>query len=188
MTCCFYAFFNEQKNELNHYNKSVFSVEGLKLNLLTKISYRLEHYDPKKYWRYREKVMSPKTPKLLRFYYWHYLKKCDAFNCASIATAFNGGVTFLSPPVLPHGLKGIVIHRDAVLGNNVVILQNVTIGQRNNDGHCVIGDNVLIGAGAIILGAVKIGDNAQIGAGAVVVHDIPEGATAVGNPARIISK
>lgn len=129
--------------------------------------------------------MSQKTPKLLRYFYWYYIKKCDAFNCASIATTFNGGVKFSSPPILPHGLKGIVIHRDATLGREVVILQNVTIGQRNNDGHCVIGDHVLIGAGAVILGAVKIGDNAKIGAGAVVVNDVPAGATAVGNPARI---
>ena len=87
----------------------------------------------------------------------------------------------------PHHAMGIVIHREAIIGNNCIIEQNVTIGGRS--GLSVlpkIGDNVLIGCGAAILGNVTVGDNSQIGAGAVVVKDVP--ADVVGVPARVIKK
>ena len=83
---------------------------------------------------------------------------------------------------------GIVIHPRCVIGNNVFISQQVTLGGRGDEGVPVIGDNVLIGAGAKILGGVKIGNNAKIGANAVVITDVPDGATVVGVPARIIIK
>jgi serine O-acetyltransferase len=81
---------------------------------------------------------------------------------------------------------GIVVHRCAVLGNNIVIAPNVVIGGRGMPGAPVIRDDVLIGAGACILGPVTIGRGARIGANAVVLTDVPEDATAVGNPARIV--
>jgi serine O-acetyltransferase len=88
--------------------------------------------------------------------------------------------------VFPHNGLGVVIHPHAVIGKNCRILQNVTIGGRNGDPVVpVLGDRVLVGAGAIILGPVRIGDNAKIGAGAVVVHSVPANAVVVGNPARI---
>lgn len=67
-------------------------------------------------------------------------------------------------------------------------LQHVTIGGRQGHGGLlpVIGDNVLIGVGALILGGCKIGNNATIGAGAIVLKDVPDNAVVVGNPARII--
>jgi len=83
---------------------------------------------------------------------------------------------------------GIVIHKDAVIGNNVRIDQHVTIGGRTGPGAPVIGDNVRIGAGAKVLGGLRIGHHAQIGANAVVIKDVPDNATAVGVPARIISR
>lgn len=87
-------------------------------------------------------------------------------------------------PNLPHGFHGIHISKDAILGKNCIIYQNVTIG--NYEGIPCIGDNVLIGANAIVLGSVTIGNNAKIGAGAIVVSDVPAGATAVGGKAHII--
>jgi serine O-acetyltransferase len=83
---------------------------------------------------------------------------------------------------------GIVIHEEAVIGNNVRIDQHVTIGGRVGPGAPVIGDNTRIGAGAKVLGGITIGHHAQIGANAVVVKDVPDNATAVGVPARIVNK
>lgn len=77
----------------------------------------------------------------------------------------------------------------AVIGNNVSILHHVTLGgsgKSGGDRHPKIGDGVLIGAGATILGNVKIGEGAKIGAGAVVLMDVPPWRTAVGIPARLV--
>jgi len=90
---------------------------------------------------------------------------------------------------LGHNGMGIVMDYRVVIGNNVRIDQHVTIGIRwDEDAAPVIGNNVRIGAGAKVLGNIRIGDNARIGANAVVLTDVPEGATAVGVPARIIHR
>jgi serine O-acetyltransferase len=87
---------------------------------------------------------------------------------------------------LPHPI-GVVIFPGAVIGPNCLISQQVTIGVGGpKPGAPVIGGHVDIGAGAKILGGVKIGDHARIGANAVVLEDVPNGATAVGVPARIV--
>lgn len=97
------------------------------------------------------------------------------------------GVTIGEGSRFPHNGLGVVIHPNAIIGNNCRILQNVTVGGRGGDPEVpVIGNHVLIGAGAIVLGSVYIGDNAQIGAGAVVVHSVPPNAVVVGNPAKVI--
>ena len=83
----------------------------------------------------------------------------------------------------------IVVHGNAVMGDDCVIRQGVTIGNRRMDQPFAaphIGNRVNIGAGAKILGAVCIGDDAEIGANAVVLHDVPANAVAVGLPARVI--
>lgn len=84
---------------------------------------------------------------------------------------------------------GIIIHRRAVIGNNVLIGAHVTIGGRSSHHNVpIIEDDVVIGNGAKVLGPITIGRGAQIGANAVVITDIPPGALAVGVPARIIER
>ena len=94
---------------------------------------------------------------------------------------------------MDHGL-GIVIGETAEIGENVTIYQGVTLGgimpsiesdlQRNQKRHPTIGNNVIVGSGAQILGAIKIGDNARIGANSVVSKDVPPNVTVAGVPAR----
>ncbi len=82
----------------------------------------------------------------------------------------------------------IFIHPNVVIGSNCTLRQGVTIGNRDNGGRVpVIGDNVELGAYAQILGGVRVGNNCRIGAMSVVLSDVPDGATAVGIPARIIA-
>lgn len=94
----------------------------------------------------------------------------------------------------PHGLNGIVIHPNAVIGDNVTIYHQVTIGENTgssrhiNHAAPIIEDEVFVGVGAKILGNIRIGKGAKIGAGAVVLHDVPAYCTAVGVPARIIER
>ena len=89
----------------------------------------------------------------------------------------------------PHPI-GIVINKNAKIGKNCTIWQNVTIGDgfrdKNGSRYPIIGDNVEIFANAVIIGGITIGDNAVIGAGSVVVHDVPANAIVAGNPAKII--
>ncbi|MFC4386582.1 serine O-acetyltransferase [Gracilibacillus marinus] len=87
---------------------------------------------------------------------------------------------------LPHGGKGVIISSKAIIGNNVTIYHQVTIGTIKDNGEAPrIEDNVFIGAGAKILGAIVIGEGAKIGANAVVTNDVPANRTAVGIPAKV---
>ena len=82
---------------------------------------------------------------------------------------------------------GIIVGAFAVIGDEVTILQNVTIGRKQAlPGRSArIGRSVLLSAGTTILGDISVGDFAKIGAGALVEHDVPSGCTAVGVPARL---
>ncbi|MDB6066747.1 MAG: serine O-acetyltransferase [Pedosphaera sp.] len=82
--------------------------------------------------------------------------------------------------IMPHPY-GIVIHSKAVLGEGLVIMQQVTVGARNVDDLApVIEEDVFIGAGAKVLGGIRIGRNCTIGANAVVTRDLPSGSTVIG--------
>ena len=89
-------------------------------------------------------------------------------------------------PSLPHGLHGVFISRYAQVGVNCRIYQNVTIGEVDRKAP-VIGDDCLIGAGAVILGGIQIGNHVKIGAGAVVCKDVPDGWSVVSQEPRIIN-
>ncbi len=89
---------------------------------------------------------------------------------------------------IDHGM-GVVIGETAEIGDNCTIYQNVTLGGTGKDvgkRHPTLGNNVLVGSGAKVLGPFRVGDNARIAAGAVVLSEVPENATAVGVPAKIV--
>ena len=91
---------------------------------------------------------------------------------------------------IDHGM-GVVIGETTVIGSNVTIFQGVTLGGTGKEPgkrHPTLGNNVVVGTGAKVLGNVKVGDNVQIGANAVVVRDVPPNSTVVGVPGRIVKK
>lgn len=149
----------------------------------------IQHYDAAKYWKYRDQVVNYKHRgvfgKLIASRKLLYIKKCDAYNNASLGTHLGFGARFKAIPKLPHGLYGIVVSHQAVIGSNVEIFHQVTIGE-GKGGAPTIGDNVLIGTGAKIIGNIKIGNNVKIGAGCVVARDIPDNCTVVLQPPRVI--
>ena len=103
------------------------------------------------------------------------------------------GSTVKGKPYFPHGCVGVFISKDAVIGENVVIFQQVTIGSNALEGSAgagapVIGDHVYIGAGAKIIGGVTVGHHCRIGANAVVYKDLPPHSVAVCSPTRAIQK
>lgn len=89
---------------------------------------------------------------------------------------------------IDHGM-GVVIGETTYIGDNVLIYQGVTLGgtgKEHGKRHPTLGDNVIVGAGAKILGNLKIGTNSRIGAGSVVIEDVPENSTVVGIPGRVV--
>ncbi len=108
------------------------------------------------------------------------------FRCAHRHGGYIGKDAILkSRPSLPHGLHGIFISRYAKIGANCRIYQNVTIGEVHKKAP-VIGDDCLIGAGAVLIGDIQIGNRVKIGAGAVIHESVPDDCTVVAQPMRII--
>ena len=134
------------------------------------------------FWRYNLKFISRLMMHLARI-----LTGIEIHPAAKIGSNF----------FMDHGL-GIVIGETAEIGENVTIYQAVTLGgimpsvethlQRNQKRHPTIGNNVIIGSGAQILGPINVGDNARIGANSVVSKDVPSDVTVAGVPAREFAK
>ena len=126
--------------------------------------------------------------RMMRFCQTHHLKIFAAVIYrlnALITNATLGRNADIAPGfVILHSI-GVVINTNVRAGRNLVIYHGVTLGAERNKSP-VLGDNVYIGAGAKIIGGVKVGSNVKIGANAVVTKDIPDGATVVGIPARIV--
>ena len=90
--------------------------------------------------------------------------------------------------VIDHGM-GIVIGETTIIGDDCLLYQGVTLGgtgKERGKRHPTLGNNVLVGAGAKVLGPFKVGDNSRIAANAVVLNEIPDHATAVGAPAKVV--
>ena len=126
-----------------------------------------------------------------RLYRWHFyfLARLVSQWCRFwTGIEIHPGATIGRRLVIDHG-TGIVIGETAELGDDVLLYQQVTLGGTGKDvgkRHPTIGSNVMIGAGAKVLGPIVIHDNSRIAAGAVVLQEVPENATAVGVPAQIV--
>ncbi len=130
-----------------------------------------------------------------RFAHWLY-KKNLRFLARAISqwsrfwtgVEIHPGATIGRRFVIDHGM-GIVIGETTEIGDDVLLYQGVTLGgtgKEKGKRHPTIGNNVLIGSGARVLGPFKVGDNSRIASGAVVLDEIPPNCTAVGVPARVV--
>ena len=100
------------------------------------------------------------------------------------------GATIGKGLFIDHG-NGVIIGETAILGDNVTLYQGVTLGgtgKEQGKRHPTIGNNVMISAGAKVLGSFKIGDNSKIGAGSVVLEEVPPGSTVVGVPGHVVKR
>lgn len=144
-----------------------------------------------RHWVLREKYIHA-TNRFIKYYYYCRVKKLESrFNADFGISYHDPSAVFKSRPYLPHGLNGIIISRKATIGENATILHQVTVGIRMTSAKSirpedviapVIGDNVFIGTGAKIIGNIHIGNNVLIGANAVVTKDVPDNYTVIGNP------
>lgn len=133
------------------------------------IFYRISHF------LYKLKI--PILPYLIMFFV-RMLTGIEIHPAAKIGKKF----------FIDHGM-GIVIGETTIIGNCVTLYQGVTLGgtgKEEGKRHPTLGDNVIVGAGAKILGSFEIGDNVNIGANAVVLCDVPSNSTVVGIPGRIV--
>ena len=129
----------------------------------------------------------------------HFLYKNKLFFLARMISEFSRHITGIEihPGAIigkrlfiDHGM-GVVIGESSKIGNDCTMYHDVTLGgtgKSNKKRHPSIGNNVLIGTGAKVLGPIKIGNNVKIGAGSVVLEDIPDNVTVVGVPGKIIYK
>ena len=104
------------------------------------------------------------------------------------AIEIHPGATLGAGILIDHGM-GVVIGETAELGDRITIYHGTTLGgtgKEKGKRHPTVGDNVVIGAGSKVLGNIKIGSNSKIGANSVVLDDVPEGATVVGVPGKVV--
>jgi len=130
-----------------------------------------------------------------RIAHWLFVHKlCFSARCVSQWSRFCTGVEIHPGAkigrrmVIDHGM-GIVIGETAEIGDDVLLYQGVTLGGTGKDKgkrHPTIGNNVMVGSGAKVLGPFKVGDNSRIASNAVVLKEVPPDSTAVGVPARVV--
>ena len=128
-------------------------------------------------------------------WFWKHHLKCIAdlityHTRKKYSIEIHPGATIGKYLFIDHG-AGVVIGETAIIGDNVTIYHGVTLGGRGTKKgkrHPTIGNNVMIGAGAQLLGNITVGDNARIGANATVLEDVPEGQTVIGFKGKILYK
>ena len=137
-------------------------------------------------------VKAIRMHRVAHFYYKHNLKFLARFvsqrAVRKTGIEIHPGATIGRRLVIDHGV-GIVIGETTEIGDDVLIYQGVTLGGTGKDTgkrHPTIGNNVMISAGAKVLGPFKIGDNSRVAAGAVVLEEVPPNSTVVGVPARVV--
>ena len=132
------------------------------------------------FWKFRSRLLELRRDGLacnvMKVVYYAYQQRYGAF--------IGHSAKFASIPCLPHYLNGIFVAGNASIGRNCIVFQQVTIGANalpdsKGVGSPIIGDNVYIGAGAKIIGAVRIGSNCRVGANCVVTDDVPNNAIVV---------
>ena len=142
-------------------------------------------FNEDKYWKrrlYLQKMGGVKSA-----WYMLYCRRVESKKCASTGIGHPEFCCQISDRIrFPHGLCGIIIARNVRIGKNVTIYQHVTIAESDKGKQTIVEDNVMIGAGAVILNNVHIGIGAKIGANAVVISNVPAGCTVVGVPAKIV--
>jgi serine O-acetyltransferase len=124
---------------------------------------------------------------------WHWGLPLTARVISQVARLFTGIEIHPAAKIgeglfIDHGM-GVIIGETAEIGRNVTLFQGVTLGgtgKEKGKRHPTLGDNVMIGAGAKVLGSFTIGDNAMVGSNAVVLQPLPANATAVGVPAEVV--
>ncbi len=128
-----------------------------------------------------------------RLYKWHLrlLARMVSY-CTRIVTGIeiHPGAKIGRRFFIDHG-EGVVIGETTIIGDDVLIYQQVTLGGTGKESgkrHPTLGNNIIVGAGAKILGNITIGDFVRIGAGSVVVEDVPERSTVVGVPGRVVHR
>ena len=170
---CFYSKFMLFRNNFLYliYTTSTFFLQAFELYLLIFYSYLLIFYS----------YLLIFHSYLLIFkhiWYFRFLTNIEIHPGATIGERF----------FIDHG-TGVVIGETTIIGNDVTIYQGVTLGgtgKQSGKRHPTIGNNVVVGAGAKILGSFTIGNNVNIGANAVVLSDIPDNSTVVGIPGRVV--
>lgn len=139
-------------------------------------------------------VKAIRMHRVAHFYYKHnlmFLARLVSQRAArKTGIEIHPGATIGRRLVIDHG-TGIVIGETTEIGDDVLIYQGVTLGGTGKDTgkrHPTIGNNVMISAGAKVLGPFKIGDNSRVAAGAVVLSEVPPNSTVVGVPARVVKQ
>ena len=124
-----------------------------------------------------------------RNYFWLARYLCEKAR-RKTGIEIHPGATIGKRLFIDHGM-GVVIGETAIIGDDVTIYHGVTLGGTGKDigkRHPTVGNNVMIGAGSLILGPITINDNSKIGAGSVVLKDVKPNSTVVGTPAKVIKK
>lgn len=151
--------------------KNLFEVIFMYPGLHSIINHRIAHF----FW----KLKIPLLPRMI-----------SAFSRFQTGIEIHPGAQIGKRFFIDHGM-GVVIGETTIIGDNVLLYQGVTLGgtgKEKGKRHPTLGNDIVVGSGAKILGNITIGNNVKIGAGSVVVKNVPDNSTAVGVPARIVRK